>query len=288
MKDNSENFNSYKDLKTLLPEIINDFESSQQNDFNKAEEHVMTGFKDINFKKGNLIILASRSCLGKTCLALNLLLNIASNTKKGVGYVTCGEHDEIDISRKLLAISSEISISKINRSKLNEDELKKLREKSDELLNTPVFINDSPNIFFEEFELESKLMVEQQNVEIIFVDSYEYLREVVDADKDELPCVHKELLKKYKEVARDLNIPIVMLMNLPHSDDDKEPSISDFKENMIIPRTADVVFLLHRERIMNDGKKCEATMLVGKNVNGRYSDIPLWFYPETGGFKDFA
>lgn len=42
MKDNSENFNSYKDLKTLLPEIINDFESSQQNDFNKAEGHVMT------------------------------------------------------------------------------------------------------------------------------------------------------------------------------------------------------------------------------------------------------
>lgn len=129
-------------------------------------------------------------------------------------------------------------------------------------------------------------MVEQQKVEIIFVDSYEYLREVVDSDKDEYPSVHKELLEEYKQLAKELNIPIIMLMNLPCSDN-VEPSISDFKANMIIPRTADEVYFLHRDRIKDYGKS-EATLITGKNVNGLNPYIHLDFYPETGMFKAYS
>jgi replicative DNA helicase len=176
-------------------------------------------------------------------------------------------------------------MNKIRSANLNVNDVKKLSEISDGFWNQPIFINDSPNIFFEEFELAASLMVEQQNVEIIFVDSYEYLREVVDADKEELPFVQRTLLEEYKQAAKDLNIPIVMLMNLPRSDND-EPSISDFKANMIIPRTADVVYFLHRERIKDDRKRCEATLSTGKDVNGRNTYSNLYFYPETGLFKD--
>ena len=98
-------------------------------------------------------------------------------------------------------------------------------------------------------------------------------------EADKLPNVHKKALKKYKQLAKDLNIPIVMLMTLPRTDATSEPSLSDFKENMIIPRTADVVYLLHRE-------KHEASLITGKNVNGVNYCIPLSFCPETGIFKD--
>ena len=185
-----------------------------------------------------------------------------------------------------MGFSSEIPLQKIKSANLKVEELKKLSEKSGELWETPIFINDSPNAFFAEVELAARLMVEQQKVEIIFVDSYEYLREVVDSDKDEYSSVHKELLEEYKQLAKKLNIPIIMLMNLPNSDD--EPSLSDFKENMIIPRTADVVYLLHRDRIKDNRKKCEATLITGKNVNGLNKYIHLDYYPATGVFKDCA
>lgn len=286
MSEEIENYNMYKDLKTILPKIIENIETTYKADFDDEDQYVATGFKDIYFRKGNLIILTSRSCIGKTSLALSLLLNIATKKKKAVGYITCGAFDETDITRKLLGFSSEIPLQKIKSANLKVEELKKLSEKSGELWETPIFINDSPNIFFEEFELSARLMVEQQNVEIIFVDSYEYLREVVDADKEELPFVQRTLIEEYKQVAKDLNIPIVMLMSLPHSADDKEPAISEFKANMIIPRTADVVYFLHRERIKDDRKRCEATLSTGKDVNGRNTYSNLYFYPETGLFKD--
>ena len=285
MSEEIENFGMYKDLKSILFKVIGRIEANYKADFDDENQYVATGFKDIYFKKGNLIILASRPCIGKTSLALNILLNIVTKKKKAVGYITCGEFDEADITRKLLGFSSESPLQKIKSANLKVEEVKKLSEKSGELWETPIFINDSPNIFFEEFELAARLMVEQQNAEIIFVDSYEYLREVVDADKEELPYIQRDLLEEYKQAAKDLNIPIVMLMNLPRSDND-EPSISDFKANMIIPRTADVVYFLHRERIKDDRKRCEATLSTGKDVNGRNTYSNLYFYPETGLFKD--
>lgn len=285
MKDYKENYGMYKDLKTILPKVIENIEANYKNDFDNEKQYVTTDFKGINFKKGNLIILASRPCLGMISLALNLLLNIVTKKQKAAGYITCGNQDETDITKKLLSIKSEIPMNKIRSANLNVNDVKKLSEISDGFWNQPIFINDSPNIFFEEFELAASLMVEQQNVEIIFVDSYEYLREVVDADKEELPFVQRTLLEEYKQAAKDLNIPIVMLMNLPRSDND-EPSISDFKANMIIPRTADVVYFLHRERIKDDRKRCEATLSTGKDVNGRNTYSNLYFYPETGLFKD--
>lgn len=287
MNNDNESFDMYKDIKTLLPKVIENLEAKYKTDFNDETQYVATGFKDIYFKKGNLIILASHPCIGKTSFALNILLNIATKKKKAVGYITCGAFDETDITRKLLGFSSDIPLHKIKSANLMVEELKKLSEKSGELWETPIFINDSPNAFFAEVELAARLMVEQQKVEIIFVDSYEYLREVVDSDKDEYPSVHKELLEEYKQLAKELNIPIIMLMNLPCSDN-VEPSISDFKANMIIPRTADEVYFLHRDRIKDDGKRSEATLITGKNVNGLNPYIHLDFYPETGMFKDFS
>lgn len=286
MNKDNENFDMYKDLKTILYKTIENLESNYKTDFDNEDQYVATGFKDVYFKKGNLIILASRPYLGRTSLALSILLNIATKKKKAVGYITCGEFDEIDITRKLLVFSSEIPMPKIKNANLKVEEVKKLSEKAGDLWDAPIFINDSPNIFFEEFELVARLMVEQKNVEIIFVDSYEYLQEIVEADKEELPYAQRDLLEKYKQAAKELNIPIVMLMNLPSTDDDKEPSIADFKENMIIPRTADVVYFLNRDRIKDDIKECEATLITAKNVNGQNLYINLIFYPKTGLFTD--
>ena len=289
MSEEIENFGMYKDLKNILFNVIGRIEANYKADFDDENQYVATGFKDIYFKKGNLIILSSRPCIGKTSLALNILLNIVTKKKKAVGYITCGEFDEADITRKLLSFSSEIPMHKIKSAILKVEEVKNLTEKAGELWNAPIFINDSPNAMFAEVEFAARLMVEQQKVEIIFIDSYEYLQEVVDSEKDEYNSVHKDLLEEYKQVARELNIPIVMLMSLPSSyDDDKEPSISDFRKNMVIPRTADEVYFLHRDRIKDDRKKCEATLITGKNVNGLNYHIPLNLYPATGTFTDFS
>ena len=85
--------------------------------------------------------------------------------------------------------------------------------------------------------------------DLIIIDSFKYLEEIINADKDELPYIQKKLLEKYKDLSEQYNIPIIILMDLS-GNDDREPSITDFKKNMIIPRTVDQVLLLQQERIL--------------------------------------
>lgn len=70
MNNDNESFDMYKDIKTLLPKVIENLEAKFKTDFNDETQYVATGFKDIYFKKGNLIILASHTCIGKTTMSL--------------------------------------------------------------------------------------------------------------------------------------------------------------------------------------------------------------------------
>ena len=62
---------------------------------------------------------------------------------------------------------------------------------------------------YEEFELAPDLMVNKLGVELIIIDSYEYLQEIVQSDDEDIFCLHSTILNKYKEKARELNIPIL-------------------------------------------------------------------------------
>ena len=64
---------------------------------------------------------------------------------------------------------------------------------------------------------------------LIIIDSYEYLQEIVQSDDEDIFCLHSTILNKYKEKARELNIPIIVLMELPIRNED-EPSIADFRK----------------------------------------------------------
>ena len=84
---------------------------------------------------------------------------------------------------------------------------------------------------YEEFELAADLMVNKLGVELIIIDSYEYLQEIVQSDDEDIFCLHSTILNKYKEKARELNIPIIVLMELPVRNED-EPSIADFRKKI--------------------------------------------------------
>ena len=98
---------------------------------------------------------------------------------------------------------------------------------------------------------------------LIIIDSYEYLQEIVQSDDEDIFCLHSTILNKYKEKARELNSPIIVHMELPIRNED-ELSIADFRKKMAISRNVDEVFFLDRERIKDDRKTCEANLIMGK------------------------
>ena len=60
-----------------LEKTVSDIEDYYKNNFNDPEQYLQTGFEKLNLRKGDLIILASRPCLGRFSFAMRIV-----NTKR--------------------------------------------------------------------------------------------------------------------------------------------------------------------------------------------------------------
>ena len=279
-------FNFLTRIDVILEKTISDIEDYYKTDINDSKQYLQTGYENFCLRKGDLILLASRPCLGRFSFTMGLINNIAIKQKKAVGYFSCGYREATDICKKLISIQTAIPVTKIKEGYLNTKDIDLIKKETDKLSKSKIYINDQPNIVYEEFEFTARLMVEKLGVELIILDSYEYLEEIVHVEPEEIYFIHEKILKKYKETARELNIPILILMELPKRKDD-EPSIADFKENMEIPRTVDEVFLLYRERIRDDRVTCHAKLITAKNSHGANQNILLTYLPDKNIYTNF-
>ncbi len=279
-------FNFLTRIDVILEKTISDIEDYYKTDINDSKQYLQTGYENFCLRKGDLILLASRPCLGRFSFTMGLINNIAIKQKKAVGYFSCGYREATDICKKLISIQTAIPLTKIKEGYLNTKDVDLIKKETDKLSKSKIYINDQPNIVYEEFEFTARLMVEKLGVELIILDSYEYLEEIVHVEPEEIYFIHEKILKKYKETARELNIPILILMELPKRKDD-EPSIADFKENMEIPRTVDEVFLLYRERIRDDRVTCHAKLITAKNSHGANQNILLTYLPDNNIYTNF-
>ena len=92
-------------------------------------------------------------------------------------------------------------------------------------------------------------------------------------------------MENLKGFANKLQIPIVLLVPIKQDAYGDEATIKSFEDKLIIPRIADKVIFLHRERINNDGEWQDAKLIVAKNSNGPCGDVIIRFYCKTVEFK---
>ncbi len=89
-----------------------------------------------------------------------------------------------------------------------------------------------------------------------------------------------------KELAKDLNVPVIALSQLNRNSESREdgmPQMSDLKESGQIEQDADVVLLIHRDRETPNTAK----LIIAKNRNGPTGEIDVNFHPAQCMFEDF-
>lgn len=215
-------------------------------------------YKDawLNFQKGELCVLASPRCGGKTNLALNLIREFALMQGKPCGLFTCGTLDGAAIGSRLLVQESGVNFLSIKTGMMNIENFKNLEAAAKKLYDAPIFINETPNISLADFTVHATEMVQEKNAQIIFIDD---LDSMFEGDVNEL-----------KTLAKDLDIPIVALTTIPPDNVDR-PSLESFSSRLIVPRIADKVLLLHQKNLL----------LCAKNSSGASGDMQLQFIPQT-------
>lgn len=292
----SENVDS-KDLVSLKDVIAQEFVRLEKVYQNKGvATGISSGFSDFDqmtsgFQPSDLIILAARPAMGKTAFALNLALNAAMKSKKGVLLFSL-EMSSSQLLQRLLSIEAGIGLQKIRNGFLDSDDWGKLGLASMKLSNSEINIADLPNVNVLEIRAIARRLKAAGKLDMIIID-YLQLIKGNSTRGDNRQQEISEISRALKGIARELDIPIIALSQLSRATEqraDRRPMLSDLRESGAIEQDADMVMFLYRDDYYNEESEDKGLteVIIGKQRNGPVGTIKLRFFHEYTKFENFT
>lgn len=262
---------------------------------------VPSGYFDIDavtggWQNSDLIILAARPGMGKTAFVLNIARNAAVDFREPVAFFSL-EMSSMQLMNRLQAAESEISLEKFMRIGLTDEEVQLKRLKCQRLVDSKIYIDDTPALSLFEFKVKLKKLKRDHDIKLAVVDYIQLMTagkiDNINGREQEIAYISRGL----KGVAKELNIPIIALSQLSRKVEeraDRTPILSDLRESGSIEQDADMVTFLFRPEYHGiledkDGNSTvgKAQFIIAKHRNGATTnDIILGWDGQYTKFKD--
>lgn len=225
---------------------------------------------------GDLMILAARPSMGKTCVALQMALNMARK-KNSVAFYSLEMSNEQVLKRSFAGISR-IPLYRIKNGTMNEEEEKQFGTYIDMLPKT-LLINENPHQTISQIRINAHKLKAVHGLDVIFIDFLQLITEESGQKGRSREQAVSEMSRMLKVLARELEVPIICLSQLSRACElrnDKRPILSDLRESGAIEQNADIVSFLYRPFYYNN--EMEESILelnVAKHRNGQTGKITL-------------
>jgi len=257
---------------------------------------VPSGFPDLDsvlagFQKSDLIILAARPSIGKTSLALDLARQIATKQKVPVGIFSL-EMSSDQLIDRMLSAESGVDLWRLRTGRLKsgegDDDFQRIGEAMAVLSESPIFIDDAGSANIMEIRTMARRLQAEQNVGVLIID-YLQLMEGRSGGDNRVNEI-SEISRSLKQLAKELNIPIIALSQLSRAVESRSPQIpklSDLRESGSIEQDADIVMFLYREdrEKPDTPNKNIVEVHIAKHRNGPTGRISLYFNENLTTFK---
>lgn len=258
---------------------------------------IPTGFPDMDnilagLQKSDLIIVAARPSIGKTTLALDLARQIAVSQKTGVGIFSL-EMSSDQLIDRMLAAQSGVDLWRLRTGNLKsedgDDDFQRIGEAMGVLSEAPIFIDDAGSSNVMEIRTMARRLQAEQKVGVIIID-YLQLMEGRSGGGDNRVNEISEISRALKQLAKELNIPIIALSQLSRAVESRSPQIpklSDLRESGSIEQDADIVMFLYREdrEKPDTPNKNIVEVHIAKHRNGPIGRLSLYFNETSTTFK---
>ena len=231
-----------------------------------------TGLGDLDLaisglNKSDLILLAARPGMGKTSMALNILLHAGKFSGKSVAFFSL-EMSREQLVLRLISNESFVDNKKLVTGKLNESDC-------------TVSVAD--------------INAKCRRVEDLGLVVIDYLQLMTSAggkerSGDNRQQIVSDISRALKIMAKELNVPVLCLSQLSRANEsrtNKRPMLSDLRESGAIEQDADIVMFLYREDYYEKESENHnlAECIIAKNRHGETRTVELQWLPEYTTFS---
>ena len=273
----------------IVTEVYPELQQLSSADRDKYKGYT-TGFVDLDkaitgLNKSDLVIIGARPAMGKTSLALNIARNTAMMGKKKVLFFSL-EMTKKQLAQRVLATEARIESTKMRTGNINGEEWGRLATAAAVLSNCELYFDDTSEMTVPEMKSRIRRL---RDVDAVFVD---YLQLMKSGTRTEGRVQEvSEITRNLKLMAKDLNIPVVVLAQLARrteaSGKSHRPQLSDLRESGSIEQDADIVIMLYRDEYYaeNNGEDSntqeekpavnEAEFIISKNRHGPTNTVKV-------------
>lgn len=266
---------SYFDGKSYL-DNIQDIQNSKRD---TSISGIETGFNVLDemiggLQDGNLILLAARPGMGKTTFALNIFENICI-TKNIPSLFVPLEMNSIDILEKIISSKLSIDYKKLREATITPNDFQNIVVFMREQYKA--YITDKPSFNINTLRSAAIRAKDAFGIKLLIIDYLQLLRGSERTRNENKYQEISEISMSLKNLARELNIPIICLSQLSRKVEerlDQMPILSDLRDSGSLEADADIVLFLyrwdHKDPNLRPG---QARLIVSKNRRGQTGEI---------------
>lgn len=195
-------------------------------------------------QNSDLIVVAGRTSQGKTSLALTFMYNSAMLGRSS--FIVSLEMSRVQIAARLAAMATKIGGKHLLYGTLSEGEIEQFNAKVGELIRSNIYISDDPVTKASAIVNQIRHAKISKGIDMAVVD---YLQLTGTQKKGQsVEQDRGETARMFKNLAKELNIPILLLSQLKRaqSSGDPAPMLHELRDSGQIEEAADMVMLVYR------------------------------------------
>jgi replicative DNA helicase len=237
-----------------------------------------------------MVVIAARPAIGKSTLALDLARAAAVKHRMAAVLFSL-EMSRNEITMRLLSAEARVPLHAMRTGQMGEEDWTRLARRMSEVVDAPLFIDDSPNMSMMEIRSKCRRLKQRHDLRMVIVDYLQLMSSPRRVENRQQEV--SEMSRSLKLLAKEIDVPVVAISQLnrgPEQRNDKRPLLSDLRESGSIEQDSDVVILLHREDAYEreSPRAGEADLIVAKHRNGPTTTVTVAFQGHYSRFVDMA
>ena len=243
---------------------------------------VQTGLYAIDSVTGGLfpeelVLLAARPGIGKSALAAQIADHAASQGRPSL-FISM-EMAEWEIAGRWLSTHLDVDSRSIRAGRVDDETIEQMEIAIGQNEDLPSWIWRPRKPTVAKIRAKCKEIAIQHGLALVVVDYIQLIQgeNARDFERDRLSQIGKDL----KDLASELQVPVLALSQLNRGAEDGRPSLNMLSGSGRLEQDANAVWMLHRPRDSND-----TVLMVEKNRGGQIGDVPLVFDGEKTMYRD--